>query len=426
MSNTKAANKRKRLREALLHHEGPIPFDLGSTAVTGAHVSIVEGLRNRYGLAKKPVKVHEPYQMLGLIEDDLCGALGVDTTGVFAKNTMFGFPAESWKEWRTPWGQDVLVPEGFRTTKTDGGDLLIYPEGDTSVAPSGKMPAGGFFFDSIIRQDPIDEERLDPKDNLEEFTPITSADVAYFKRSVDEAGRKPGGVVANFGGTAVGDIALVPGPFMKHPHGIRDVTEWYISTATRQDYLHTVFDRQTQIAVENLKRISTEIGDAVDVVFICGTDFGAQSTQFCSAETFDSLYAPYYRRMNTWIHENTSWKTFKHSCGAIAPLLSHMVDAGFDIINPVQLSAAGMDAADLKQRHGERIVFWGGGVDTQKTLPFGTPADVRKEVLSRCKILGKGGGFVFNPVHNIQARTPIENVVAMIDAIHEYNGEKRR
>ena len=416
---------KERIRSALSHRETQIPFDLGSTSVTGAHASIVEGLRTHYGLEKGPVKVHEPYQMLGMIEDDLRAAMGVDTTGVFARQTMFGFPINAWKEWRTPWGQEVLVPQGFRTTTADNGDLLIYPEGDPSVPPSGKMPVGGFYFDSIIRQDSIDEEKLDPRDNLEEFTPISGEDLAHLKQSVGEASRTPGAVVANFGGTGIGDIALVPGPFMKHPHGIRDVTEWYISTATRQDYLHSVFDRQTQIAVENLARIHHEIGDVVDVVFVCGTDFGTQSTQFCSPETFDSLYAPYYRRMNSWIHENTGWKTFKHSCGAIAPLLSHMIDAGFDIINPVQLSAAGMDAAELKQRHGERIVFWGGGVDTQKTLPFGTPSDVRKEVLSRCKALGKSGGFVFNPVHNVQTHTPISNIVAMIDAVHEYNGEKR-
>ncbi len=414
-----------RVLDALSHRESPIPFDLGSTSVTGAHVSIVEGLRRVYGLEKRPVKIHEPYQMLGLIEDDLRTAMGVDTTGVFGRSTLFGFPIVDWKEWRTPWGQDVLVPDGFRTTTADNGDLLIYPEGDLSVPASGRMPAGGFFFDSIIRQEPIDEATLDPQDNLEEFTPIAEADLAFLKQSVGEASGDGGAVVANFGGTGIGDIALVPGPFMKHPRGIRDVTEWYVSTVARQDYLHAIFDKQTEIAVENLSRIHKEIGDSVDVVFICGTDFGAQSTQFCSPKTFDTLYAPYYVRMNSWIHRNTHWKTFKHSCGAIAPLIPHLIDAGFDIINPVQLSAAGMDAAELKRQHGARIVFWGGGVDTQKTLPFGDPKDVRKEVLGRCEVLGKGGGFVFNPVHNVQARTPVANIVAMIDAVHEYNGEKR-
>jgi len=423
MSDKPASKGRTRVLDALSHRESKIPFDVGSTAVTGAHATIVEGLRRHYGLEKRPVKVHEPYQMLAIIEDDLREALGVDTTGVFARNTMFGFPVEGWKEWRTPWGQDVRVPEGFRTTAADNGDLLIYPEGDLTVPPSGKMPSGGFFFDSIVRQEPIDEQRLDPADNLEEFTPVSGSDLAYFRRVVDEAGGTPAARVANFGGTAVGDIALVPGPFMKRPHGIRDVAEWYMSTVTRQDYLHVVFDKQTRIAVENMQRIHQQIGDAVDVVFICGTDFGAQSTQFCSPGTFDSLYAPYYKRMNSWIHAHTTWKTFKHSCGAIAPLIPNLIDAGFDVINPVQLSAAGMDAVDLKKRYGDRLVFWGGGVDTQKTLPFGTPQEVRREVLARCEVLGKGGGFVFNPVHNIQARTPIENIVAMVDAVREHNGE---
>ncbi len=335
---------RERMQNALSHRESKIPFDLGSTAVTGAHATIVEGLRAHYGLEKRPVKVHEPYQMLGMIEDDLREALGVDTSGVFARNTMFGFPVERWKEWRTPWGQEVLVPQGFRTTVADNGDLLIYPEGDLSVPPSAKMPVGGFFFDAIIRQEPIDDERLNPADNLEEFAPVSDSDLDYFRSSVKGQFRSGSSIVANFGGTAVGDIALVPGPFMKRPHGIRDVAEWYMSTVTRQEYLHEVFDRQTRLAVENIARIHERIGNAVDVVYICGTDFG------------------------------------------------------------------------------DRLVFWGGGVDTQKTLPFGTPHEVRKEVLSRCAMLGKGGGFVFTTVHNIQARTPIANVIATIDAVHEYNG----
>ncbi|HUJ75803.1 MAG TPA: methyltransferase, partial [bacterium] len=129
MHNTPAGKGRQRVRDALSHRESPIPFDLGSTGVTGAHATIVEGLRQHFGLEKRPVKVHEPYQMLGMVEEDLRTALGVDTTGVIARTTLFGFPVEGWKEWRTPWGQEVLVPDGFRTTTADNGDLLIYPEG---------------------------------------------------------------------------------------------------------------------------------------------------------------------------------------------------------------------------------------------------------------------------------------------------------
>jgi len=127
--------------------------------------------------------------------------------------------------------------------------------------------------------------------------------------------------------------------------------------------------------------------------------------------------------MNDWIHENTTWKTFKHSCGAVATFMDHFIASGFDIINPVQCSAAGMDPKTLKDKFGDRLVFWGGGVDTQHTLPFGTPEEVREQVLGRCEIFSKNGGFVFDAIHNVQANTPVANVVAMIDAVKSFNGE---
>jgi uroporphyrinogen-III decarboxylase len=227
--------------------------------------------------------------------------------------------------------------------------------------------------------------------------------------------------VATFGGTAFGDIALVPAPFLKRPKGIRDISEWYISTVSRREYIHAIFDRQTEVALENLARIHAAVGNRVDLVFVCGTDFGTQTSQFCSPASFDELYAPYYRRVNGWIHENTGWKTMKHSCGAVEPLISHFIETGFDVLNPVQCSASGMDPMTLKQRYGKDVTFWGGVVDTQRTLPFGSPGDVRREVMERCRIFSPGGGFVANAVHNIQAKTPVENVIALIDAIQEFN-----
>lgn len=417
-----SVSSRDRLRTALEHREPDrIPLDFGSTSVTGIHASCVAALREYYGLPKTPVKIRDPYQMLGLVEDDLRASMGLDVCGVYPRKTMFGFPAEDWKEWDLR-GQKVLVPGRFRTTTEPNGDILIYPEGDETAAPSGRMPLGSAFFDTIIRQPPIDEEALNPADNLEEFAPISEEDLEHLERSVNAVKGSGYGVTASFGGTAFGDIALVPAPFLKNPKGIRDITEWYISTRSRRGYIHRIFEQQCEIGIRNLARIHARIGDAVDAVFVCGTDFGTQTSAFCSVATFRELWFPYYKRVNDWVHANTKWKCFKHSCGSVERFFESMIEAGFDIINPVQCSAAGMDPAELKRKYGSRLVFWGGGVDTQKTLPFGKPHEVREEVLRRCEIFAPGGGFVFTSIHNVQAGTPVENIVAMLDAVHEFNG----
>ena len=410
---------------SVLEHNGVgrVPVDFGGTAVTGVHVSCVAALREHYGLEKKPVKAVEPYQMLGEVEADLQDAIGADFEDVSGLNNMFGFPNQDWKEWEMPDGQVVLVPGRFNTTVDEHGDTLIYPEGDTDVPASAKMPAGGYFFDSIIRQPPLDEAKLDPEDNLEEFGPISEEALAHLERETARARATGRTVVANFGGTALGDIALVPGPFMKNPKGIRDVTEWYISLVTRRDYIHAVFEKQTEYALANLEKIHARVGDNVDVAFLCGTDFGTQSGTFISPDDFRELFLPYYRQINGWIHEHTNWKTFKHSCGAVESFMELFVEAGFDIINPVQVSATGMEADKLKERHGARLVFWGGGVDTQQVLPFGKPEEVRAQVLERLEVFSPGGGYVFNTIHNTQARTPLANLVAMIEAVKEFNGD---
>jgi uroporphyrinogen-III decarboxylase len=133
------------------------------------------------------------------------------------------------------------------------------------------------------------------------------------------------------------------------------------------------------------------------------------------------LWFPYYKLMCDWIHGHTSWKIFKHTCGSAARFFDSMVQAGIDIVNPVQCSAVGMEPEQLKAKYGDRLTFWGGGVDTQKVLPFGTPEQVREQVLRRCEIFAPRGGFVFNTIHNIQAGTPVANIVAMLDALRSFN-----
>jgi hypothetical protein len=205
---------KEKVLAALNHQEaGKVPIDLGSTAVTGIHASCVAALRDYYGLEKRPVKVHEPYQMLGWIDDDLKEALGADVEGIYTRCTLFGFPNENWKPWRTP-RPEVLVSEHFQTREDANGDVLIYPQGDLSAPPSGRMPKDGFFFDTIIRQPPIEEDRLDPEDNLEEFGPISGEDLQHFARELQRVKHTKRAIIATFGGTAFGDIACSR-PFSK-------------------------------------------------------------------------------------------------------------------------------------------------------------------------------------------------------------------
>jgi len=408
-----------------VNHQQPdrVVIDLGSTAVTGIHVHALSRLRRHYGLQRKPIRVIEPFQMLGEVDWEMIDPIGIDVIGAWGKNNMFGFNNHGpYKEWKTPWGQRVMVPMKFNVTHSDQGDILMHPEGDTSIPPSARMPKTGYFFDAIIRQDPIDEESLNIEDNLEEFGLLQDKDLEFYKTEIHKAWATGKAVVTSIGGTALGDIALVPGMQMRHPKGIRDVAEWYMSTISRPDHIQKIFDRQTEIAVENLKRLYSVAGNKINAIFICGTDLGTQNSTFCSSEQFRELWLPYYKKMNDWIHLNTEWKTFKHCCGAVETLLKDFIDSGFDIINPVQINAAGMDPESLKKKYGRDLVFWGGGIDTQKALPFGTPAEVREQVLRHCEIFNRDGGFVFNTVHNIQANVPVENIVAMFDAIREFNG----
>ncbi len=400
-----------------------VPVDLGGSPVTGMHVSTVYRLRQALGLDSPgtPVKVVEPYQMLGEIAPDLLEALGIDVVPLGKPTTMFGFKNENWKEWKLFDGTPVLVPEKFNTDPEPNGDILMYPEGDKSAPPSGRMPKGGYYFDAIVRQEPIDDSKLNVEDNLEEFGPISGEDLAYFEREARRLYEETEkAILANFGGTSFGDIALVPAPWLKHPKGIRDVAEWYISTVARKDYIYAVFERQCEIALQNLQKIYEVVGDRVTAVFVTGTDFGSQTGPFIAPQAYRELYKPFHKAVNDWIHKNTKWKSFIHSCGSVRAFIEDFIDAGFDILNPVQCSAAHMDPKELKETFGQRIVFWGGGVDTQKTLPYGTPDQVRDEVKERLRIFGRGGGYVFNPVHNVQAKTPPENVLAMFEAVKEY------
>jgi uroporphyrinogen-III decarboxylase len=233
-------------------------------------------------------------------------------------------------------------------------------------------------------------------------------------------------IMGVLGGGGLGDAALVPGPTVKHPKGIRMLSDWLMAMAAYPDYIEEVFAMQTEVMLKNLEIYRQAVGEHIQVLWVSGTDFGTQNGPFTSVDMFRRLYKPYYVKINRWIHENTGWKSFYHTCGCVNALLDDLADMGVDCLNPVQFSAMepkGMGPQRLKDEYGDRFTFWGGGVDTQHVLPFGSPDEVRRQVAERVKILNKGGGFIFNPIHNVVAKVPTDNLIAMYETVI---GEKLR
>jgi uroporphyrinogen decarboxylase len=200
---------------------------------------------------------------------------------------------------------------------------------------------------------------------------------------------------------------------------VRGMENGLMDLVAEPDFAEAFFDRLTDTICEAQRCFLTEVGDLIDIHF-AADDLAGQSGPLVAPDLWRRMIKPRQAKIIQAIKAHTKAPLFYHSCGAVTPFLDDLIEIGVDILNPVQVSAVGMDTAALKKRYGKRLSFWGGGCDTQQVLPYGTPAEVRAEVRRRIRDLAPGGGFVFNPVHNIQPGVPAENVVAMFEAAQKY------
>ena len=414
---------------AAISHKTPdrCPIDLGSCGQTGMSISTLYRLRKALGLEEHRLKAVEPYQMLGEVEDDVLKAVHADVVGLWNRGNMMGFRQDNWKPFDLDDGTPTWMGGGFEYDVNEKGDKMVYACGDRNCKYALCMPKGGFFFDNLDHFDvpfdmDMDEEDLTPEEDWkEDFQVCSDEDARYWE---EESKRLYEGtdyaIMGILGGFGLGDAAWVPGPTVKHPKGIRTMADWMAAQLMFPDYVRAVFEMQTEVMLKNLEIYKQAVGNRIQVVWVSGTDFATQRGLFLSKEVFRDLYKPYYCKVNNWIHQNTSWKTFYHSCGCVNDLLDDFVDMGVDCLNPVQFSAMepnGMSPQRLKEKYGDKLVFWGGGVDTQRVLPFGTPEEVREQVSERVRILNQGGGYVFNPIHNVVANVPTENLIAMYESV---------
>lgn len=415
---------RERLQK-VLNHEQPdrLCIDFGSAVHTGIGVCAVDKLRKEIlGLDDYKVKVCETYRMLGEIDPDLREALGIDVAGVYPPTDYFGIRQRCWKQFIMPAdGSEILVPGNFNYTVNNFGDYLMYPQGDTSQKPCAMMPQSSYRWETLNTSLAQSPDSYDVRDNLTDFTEISEEDLAYYKSKVEWLyDNTNAGIFLTIPGLSFGDTRLLSAPWMKDPKGIRDVDSWYNLICTKRELVHQIFEHQCEIGLKNIEKLAAVVGDKVQVAYVSGTDFARNDNLIYSPNVYRSLFLPYHKKINDKIHKLTGWKTFMHSCGNIREILPDIIEAGFDIVNPLDYSFAGMNPSELKDEFGSELVFWGGGIDSKGILLKGSAKDVYQQTRKQIDIYSDGCSYVFNSVGSIVNETPTENIRAVFDAISSY------
>ena len=406
-------NSRERVLKAV-NFEQPdrIPIDLGAIRASGINVVAYDKMKKRMGV-NTPTKIHDVMQVLAEVELEVLDKLGCDIVGLDVDDV----------EWA---GMDAV--EGVKKTLFCGLEVFFPPETkirenqdqswellDKSDLAYGHMPKDGFYFDFVrptMSALKIDPKAFKPADTVcDEKLDVVARRARSLYENTDKAILGWGGSISLLGLSSLLSDNITQG----------SLDEWLCMLMAEKETANEMMGRYVDAAIKQMELYYQAVGDSCFGWGVASDDAGTQRSGLISPDMFEEMIKPHYKRLCDWVHKNTNWKTYLHSCGSIYHYIGHWIDAGIDILNPVQISAANMEPEKLMKDFGGKVVFWGGGCDTQKVLPLGTPEEVREHVKNNINIFNSGsGGYVFNQVHNIQQNVPVENIEAMFGAAYEY------
>ena len=390
-------------------------MDLGGMKASGITVAAYNRLKQKLGISTR-TKVLDPRFMIAVIEEEILRRFHIDVVPLDTSAMLSLVKSDTeWVDETLFDGTNVLTPPGTRIGEDAEGNWMLL---DANGSPTSfRMPKNGFYFDDLgfNKGEGIDPKKFKPACTIpDEHLKIFARYGKHLYDNTDYALLGWGGGVCFLG------LSLITERTSNVTMGMPN--EWMMMLMTEKETCHEMMDKSVEASISCLKLLNEALGDYCFAWGIGADDSGTQRGEFLNPDLWVEMIKPHYTRLCSWIHKNTRMKTFLHSCGSVYRLIPHFIEAGVDILNPIQTSAANMEPARLKREFGSRLVFWGGGCDTQHVLPNATPAQVREHVRERVAILGSGGGFVFNQVHNIQCNVPAENIMAMLEAAHEACG----
>jgi uroporphyrinogen decarboxylase len=389
-SSRSSYTSRERITRALHHQETDrIPIDLGGMASTGIMAVAYGRLKEHLGITTGEIRIFDMAQQLAEVEPEILSRFGVDVISL--GNSLGEFPPEFWKPWKLPNGVSCQIPVSLdiRPDEENGG-WFIWENG----IPTQRMSASSLYFSESFH--PLAEMTMPEELKLIPRPVISDEDLKFLEMRAK-------GLYENT------DFAI-----LEAGNTLRGFTRFMMDLARGGAFVEDLIGGIVETQFSNLSLYLEAVGNYVQIIQF-GDDLGMQDRPMMSRNMYQKYLMPGHQKLFQHVHQNSTCAVFLHSCGSIYPLIPDLIAAGVDILNPVQTSAKNMDPKQLKDEFGDQITFWGGGCDTQHVLPFAGPDEVAQHVRERVEIFAPGGGFVFNPIHNIQADVPPENIISMFD-----------
>ncbi len=401
-----------------------VPVDFSAHRSSGIMAIAYKRLREYLGLPERPLRVYDIPQQLAVLDEDILDLFHIDTIEM---GRGFCQDESEWEPWQLPDGTECFIPTWVKPKRNERGDWIVTgPDGSTPIAMQKK---GVLYFETIhwpLQDNPHDLDRLEEAVG---YTMWASAAMASPPGPVS-ARTEEGARYLTQGAKRLREmtnraiVGLFGGNLFELGQWLFGMEGFYVLLAGEPALMHDYLDRITQIHLRNLEAYLKAVGPYIDII-VFGDDYGMQTGPQISPRMYREYFKPRHKLMWQRAKELAPVKVMLHSCGSFPEFLDDMIEIGLDAFNPVQISSANMAPEQLKQQFGGRITFLGGGCDTQQVIRAGTPAQIREHVLHNMEVFAPGGGFVFQQVHNIMADIPPENIVAMFNAVAEFNGTEQ-